>query len=142
MIDVLFVALVAVAIYNPTLPLWILVSMVVVSDALFGAVDGWVYFGLMALIDLLCVIALSSLPYCSRQCVMLIIISILSIVANIVGWLLWYTYQPADFYVNIMVILYIITIIVGLANDRIDGVYTRIYRNITARHLSNDKGGA
>ncbi|AFC22746.1 hypothetical protein VchM-138_0067 [Vibrio phage vB_VchM-138] len=54
MIDVLFVALVAVAIYNPTLTLWILVSMVVVSDALFGAVDGWVYFGLMALIDLLC----------------------------------------------------------------------------------------
>lgn len=123
------------------------VTITICADELFiDAPTEW-YFLLCALADLLIIVLLASLPRPTTLCIRLIYVSLSFIVLQYIGWQMWYLYQPSTLYESLATLLYVVTVGLliydnkGSGNARMDNIWTRIYRHLTARRSSNNKGG-
>lgn len=125
----------------------IFAAITIGADELFGDMSGQWYFVYCALADLLIIVLLASLPRPTTLCIRLIYVSLSFIVLQYIGWQMWYLYQPSTLYESLATLLYVVTVGLliydnkGGSNARLDDIWTRIYRHLVTRRLSNNKGG-
>ena len=75
------------------------------------------YYGIAAMADLLIMILTSQINPMPKMVVNLHRLCLVSIIANGIGWLMWYSYMPPDLYNYFFVALYIWAIIILCERD-------------------------
>jgi len=88
-----------------------------VHELAFKDVDGPQYYGIAAMADLLIMILTSQINPMPRMVVNLHRLCLISIIANGIGWLMWFFYLPPDFYNGIFIVLYAWAIIILCERD-------------------------
>ena len=83
----------------------------------FLADTGVYYYGIAAMADLLIMILTSQISPMPKMVVNLHRLCLISIIANGIGWLMWYFYLPPDFYNGIFIMLYAWAIIILCERD-------------------------
>jgi len=83
----------------------------------FLADTGVYYYGIAAMADLLIMILTSQINPMPRMVVNLHRLCLISIIANGIGWLMWFFYLPPDFYNGIFIVLYAWAIIILCERD-------------------------
>ena len=77
----------------------------------FNDLDGLMYYGSAALFDLLAIILIVNLAIPTVLAKQMITISVVSIIFNYFGWVLWFTYMPPTIYNWSFAVLNLCTII-------------------------------
>lgn len=85
---------------------FVFVGATLLHEFKFSDLDGIAYYGSAALLDLLVLILLSGISPIPRLAVRLQIISLISIIANMAGWLIWFLYLPPTVYDFTFYLLY------------------------------------
>jgi len=78
---------------------------------LFNDLDGLMYYGSAALFDLLAIILIANLAIPTVLAKQMLYISVISIIFNYFGWVLWLTYMPPTLYNGSFIVLNLCTII-------------------------------
>ncbi len=98
----LLIAIVVVAFFQPNAPrLFAALSFVGVTlshELFLSNLDGLQYYGSAALFDLVIIILTSGINPVPKMVIDLHRICMVSIIANLVGWVLWFLYVPPLFY--------------------------------------------
>ena len=114
---VLLVLVFAASLWQPTIPrlYGALVTSVFTTWHYWGYFDmsGLAYYGSAALIDLAIVLALSGIDPVPRMVVRLQFLAILSVVLNLIGWIMWRAYAGPELY-NFAYCLFYLAILVTL----------------------------
>lgn len=97
-ITYLIYALVVVALIQPNAPRLfaavVFVAVISLHEALFSPLDGLQYYGSAALFDLLIIVLTSGINPVPRMVLSLHRLCIVSILANMAGWVIWFFYFP------------------------------------------------
>ena len=128
-ITVLLGAIILVAFFQPNAPrLFAALSFVgiTLSHELFlSNLDGLQYYGSAALFDLVIIILTSGINPVPKMVIDLHRICMVSIIANLVGWVLWFFYVPPLFYDASFAVIYTWTLITLINRNGSDvGGYT------------------
>lgn len=138
--DILYPLMLGALIVRPNIPALIYVFMLILLDQASGDTDGSAYFALAALADLLTVVLLSCFKV-SRKIICLMLLCVGSIIINMVGYTMWYLYQPPTLYMWLFGMLYTAAILIILRKDGTDvGGRTTLYFNRTGHHFNADSG--
>lgn len=90
---------------------------VFVHDLFFSSTTGIVYYGSAAMFDLLAIIIISNIQPISKTTIAITNICFLSIVLNLIGWLIWFLYWPPLPYNAAFIILYASAFIALIRQD-------------------------
>lgn len=82
--------------------------------------DGLIYYGSAALLDLVIMILISGIVPTPRMVIKLNLICLVSIIINMVGWVVWLNYLPPTAYNIAFMALYAWTLAVLLKRDKCD----------------------
>lgn len=102
-----------------------------------GLFNGFLYYFTAAMTDLVIIKLISLLPI-TRTNYRLQVIALVSIVANFIGWLLWFFYLPPMLYNLVFMIIYLATLVVMLFKSA-DGNCKINYRRVTIRGSNNPR---
>ena len=91
---------------------------------LFNDLDGLMYYGSAALFDLLAIILIANLAIPSVLAKQVLYISVISIIFNYFGWVLWLTYMPPTLYNGSFIVLNLCTIICLIRRESGHGRHT------------------
>lgn len=125
--------LVIALILRPHKASFIFVMSASLFDILFGELDGSVYFFAAALCDFTVTGLLFNLRL-SRKVLDVMKLSIVSLCLNLLGWVLWFLYQPPDIYTGLFGIFYIAAIAIMLKKDDTDVGGTPVHINYSGYH--------
>ncbi len=92
-------------------------SIIALSDIIIGDTGGESYFLLDGLSNLFILIALSSMVIINDLARKLSIVCLLSVLANVVGWIMWENYLPIQIYNIMFVGLYSYAVIIILTPE-------------------------
>lgn len=125
----LLIAIVVLAFFQPNAPRFfaalIFVGITLSHELFLSNLDGLQYYGSAALFDLAIIILTSGINPVPKMVINLHRICIVSIIANLVGWVLWFLYVPPLFYDASFVLIYVWTLITLIHRNRSDvGGYT------------------
>lgn len=125
----LLIAIIVVAFLQPNAPrLFAALSFVGVTlshELFLSNLDGLQYYGSAALFDLVIIILTSGINPVPKMVIDLHRICMVSIIANLVGWVLWFLYVPPLFYDASFVLIYAWTMITLINRNGSDvGGYT------------------
>ena len=84
----------------------IFAASLLIHDRFLAELDGLLYYGSAAIFDLAVITWLANLRQTCKLTVNLLRVSLVSIVLNFGGWLMWITYQPPALYNLSYIILY------------------------------------
>jgi hypothetical protein len=104
MIDAAFASLLLISILCRNIPILFFALMCILHDALFGAHEGFAYYGTAALFDYLVLLIM-------RRSINVQLICLASIAFNTFGYIAWFLYLPPTLYGYSLLSLYIITAI-------------------------------
>lgn len=123
-ISILLAALVLAALTQPTAPrlfaAFIFVGVTLSHDFLLSDLDGFAYYGSAALFDLCIIAATSGINPIPRTVITLHKICLVSMMANLFGWILWFSYFPPDVYNAILMATYTWALITLIIRGRAD----------------------
>lgn len=149
----LFYALTVVAFIQPNAPRFfaavLFVSITLTHEIFLSHLDGLMYYGSAALLDLAIIVLTSGINPVPRMVLSLHRVCIASIVLNLAGWVLWFFYFPPLLYDLAFVTLYAWALWIFTKRDRADvGGYTlgswascfRFDRSAWAIHLIKHGG--
>lgn len=152
-ITTLFVGMCIVAFIQPNAPRFfaavIFVSITLLHELFLSHYDGLLYYGSAALFDLAIIILTSGINPVPRMVLSLHRICIVSILVNLLGWVIWFFYLPPLTYDLAFVVLYAWALITLINRNGLDvGGYTldswatcfRFNRNTWGLYL-NKHGG-
>lgn len=105
--------LIAALIIRPHRASFLFVFVATMFNVLFGDVDGHYYFPLAAFSDFI-VTGLLFHFRIDRKVYEIMVMSVVSLMLNLLGWLMWYTYQPPDLYVTLFGIFYVAVVVLIL----------------------------
>lgn len=112
----IYAVLIAALLLRPHKACFVLVCVASIFDFTCGDLDGSLYFPLAALCDFTVTGLLFNLRI-DRKVYEMMLMSVISLILNLSGWLLWYTYQSPDMYVTLFDVFYIFTIMLILRKD-------------------------
>lgn len=98
----------------------IYIGLVWAADIFFGHLPGKEYFVTMALFNSLILICFRFFVNQTALGVRLSYVSLLSIITNAVGLIMWWNYQSPTLYVNMFIVLYGVAIVSLLKQDDSD----------------------
>ena len=93
----------------------------ILHDSFLGGLDGYLYFVSAAFVDLLIIVILGLTLSANVLAFKLQVLSLLSIVTNSIGWLLWLNYSQSYLYAYIFAALYLSAIIIIMQRGRYVG---------------------
>lgn len=100
-------------------------ASLLIHDVFLSKLDGLFYYGSAALFDLIVITWLANLRQTSRLTVNLLRLSLVSIVLNFSGWIMWIMYQLPALYNLSYIVLYLCAIIALIKKEGLgDGSYT------------------
>lgn len=108
--------LIAALIIRPHRASFLFVTVATVFNMVLGDIDGLYYFPLAALSDFI-VTGLLFHFRIDRKVYEVMVMSVVSLALNLLGWLMYYTYQPPDLYVALFGIFYIMATVLILRKD-------------------------
>jgi hypothetical protein len=85
----------------------IYLTVVMVHELVFKDIGGPYYYGIAAMADLLIMILTGQITPMPKMVINLHRLCLVSIVANGIGWLMWFSYMPPDLYDYFFMALYI-----------------------------------
>lgn len=135
----MYSVLVAALLYRPTKASFIFVATATFFQYACGNLDGQYYFTLGAACDLI-VAAMLFREKITRRVLNLILLSLISIILNLSGNLMWWFYQPLGWYSQSFQYLYLIAFAVILCKDDEDVRCSAFYFN-NATHRPNAFSG-
>ena len=135
----IYAFLIAALIVRPSYPTFLFVASATLFQLVLGDADGSVYFLLAAFCDYMVAGLLYRFGQ-SRKSLDMMLISIVSIILNLTGWILWYFYLPPDVYVGLFGVLYTVAIITILRKDGEDVGGTEIHIDYASHHSNADSG--
>lgn len=112
----MYAALIAALLIRPSLASFLFVAVATLFQITCSHMNGSAYFVLAATCDFAVAGTLSGLVI-SRKSVNIILISLISLLLNLCGYLMWWFFQPLDWYVSAFHWLYILAIAVILCKD-------------------------
>jgi len=115
----IYVLLIASLLVKPHKASFLFVVSATLFNILCGNMDGSIYFIAAALCDFT-VTGLLFRFGISRKALDMMLLSVVSLALNLLGWLLWYLYQPPDLYVGLFGVFYTVAIVVILKKDGAD----------------------
>lgn len=123
----MYTFLIASVIARPRGASFLFVMVATLFQELCGNLDGSIYFFLAAFCDFI----VAGILYrfgTSRKSLDMMLISIVSMLINLMGWPLWFFYQPLDVYAAMFTMLYCAAILTILKKDSDDagGIAVRI----------------
>lgn len=131
----IYTFLIAALLLRPHKASFIFVACATLFNILFGNLDGSIYFFAAALCDFVVTGLLFNLRI-SRKVLDVMLVSIVSLGLNLVGWILWYLYQPPDIYTGLFGILYTTAIVVILKKDGTDVGGTTLHIDYSVHHTN------
>lgn len=108
--------LIAALIIRPHRASFLFVFVTTMFNVLFGDTGGHYYFPLAAFCDFI-VTGLLFHFRIDRKVYEVMVMSVVSLMLNLLGWLMWYTYQPPDLYVTLFGIFYAAAVVLILRKD-------------------------
>ena len=102
MIDAAFASLLLVSILCRNAPILFFAFMCILHDVIFGAYDGFAYYGTAAMFDYLVLLVM-------RRSINVQLICLAAIAFNAFGYIAWFLYLPPTLYGYSFLSLYIIT---------------------------------
>jgi len=121
MIDALIFVMAVTILFQPTIKRLCValsfVSAISLHDYLLSNHEGLAYYGSAALFDLAIMFFIRWINPISLMSLRLSMISVISIMLNFAGWILWITYQPPTIYNYAFVALYTISILTLIKRD-------------------------
>jgi len=128
-ITLLIYAVVIVSFIQPNAPRFfaaiIFTSITLLHELLFSSYDGLQYYGSAALFDLAVIVFTSGINPVPKMVLSLHRICIVSIFANLTGWVLWFFYYPPLVYDVTFIAIYTWTLIILVKRSGLDvGGYT------------------
>lgn len=152
-VTILICLIIAMAFIQPNAPRLfaavIFVGVTALHEVFFSDYDGLQYYGSAALFDLAIIILTSGINPIPKMVLSLQKICIVSIVANLVGWILWFLYYPPLLYDLAFVVIYAWTLIILIKRNGLNvGGYSmdswascfRFNRNPWVVYFSKNKG--
>lgn len=121
------------------------VAIASLFNVVCGNLDGSLYFPLAALCDFFVTGLLFNFRI-DRKVFEMMLVSVISITLNLLGWVMWFTYQPPDIYVTLFGIYYIAVIALILRKDdkhvirRVEGD-VRLYIDYAFHHPDVNTSG-
>jgi len=112
----IYAALIAAILIRPHRATFTFVAAASLFNLALGDIDGFYYFPLAALCDFVVTGVLFNFRT-DRKVFEMMVVSVISITLNLLGWVLWFTYQPPDLYVTLFGIFYIVVIMLILRKD-------------------------
>lgn len=123
-ISVLLAALALAALTQPTAPrlfaALIFVGVTLSHEFILSDLDGFAYYGSAALFDLCIIAATSGINPIPRMVITLHKICLISMGANLFGWILWFSYFPPDAYNALFSAIYLWALITLIIRGRVD----------------------
>ena len=124
MITILIYSLFVIACFQPNKLRFaaavIFAGVTVSHELLFSSLDGLAYYGSAALLDLLIIILISRLEPVTNTVLMLNKICLMSILANLTGWTMWFFYYPPTIYDVFYIFIYAWALFVLIKRDSCD----------------------
>jgi hypothetical protein len=115
----MYALLIASVIARPRGASFLFVMVATLFQKLCGNLDGSIYFFLAAFCDF-AVVGILYRFGTSRKSLDMMLISIVSMLINLMGWFLWFFYQPLDIYAATFTMLYCVAIFTILKKDSDD----------------------
>lgn len=112
----IYAALIAALLIRPHKAAFTFVAVASLFNLACGNLDGSYYLPLAALCDFTVVGLLFNFRI-DRKVFEMMVMSMISLTLNLVGWLLWFTYQAPDLYVNLFGVFYVVVIMLILRKD-------------------------
>lgn len=135
-----YVALIAALMVRPHKACFVFVFVATIFHITCGELDGSLYFPLAALCDFTVTGLLYNLRI-DRKVYEMMLMSVISLILNLVGWLLWFTYQPPDAYVTLFGIFYITVIVLILRKDDKNAGGIGLYIDYAVHHPDVNASG-
>lgn len=129
----MYTFLITSVIVRPRRASFLFVVTTTIFHELCGNLDGSIYFFLAAFCDFI----VAGILYrfgTSRKSLDMMLISIVSMLINLIGWLLWFFYQPLDVYVAMFVMLYCAAILTVLKKDSVDAGGIAVHIDDSGHH--------
>lgn len=115
-ITILICLIIATAFFQPNAPrlyaALVFVGVTALHEVFFSNYEGMQYYGSAALFDLAIIIIASGINPVPKMVLSLQKICIVSIVANLAGWIMWFLYYPPIIYDLAFVAIYAWTLII------------------------------
>jgi hypothetical protein len=105
MIDAAFASLLLISIICRNIPVLFFVCICILHDVIFGAYEGFAYYGTAAMFDYLVLLVM-------RRSFGVQLICLVSIIFNMFGYMDWFLYLPPTLYDYSLLFLYMITAVV------------------------------
>lgn len=125
-ITFLIYALLVVAFIQPNAPRFFaavsFVSIIALHEFLLSDLDGLQYYGSAALLDLLIIVVTSGINPVPKMVLSLHKLCIASILANALGWVIWFFYFPPLVYDAAFVLIYTWALIILIKRDGLHGM--------------------
>ena len=129
----MYAFLIASVIVRPRGASFLFVMVATLFQELCGNLDGSIYFFLAAFCDFIVAGILCRFGT-SRKSLDMMLISIVSMLINLIGWLLWFFYQPLDVYVAMFTMLYCAAILTILKKDGDDAGGIAVHIDNSGHH--------
>lgn len=128
-ITILIFLIIAIAFFQPSAPrlyaALVFVGVTTLHEVFFSNYEGLQYYGSAALFDLAVIVVASGINPVPKMVLNLQKICIVSIVANLAGWVMWFLYYPPLAYDLAFVVIYAWTLIVLIKRTGLNvGGYT------------------
>ena len=111
-----YAVLIAALLVRPHKACFVFVFVATMFNIVCGDIDGFFYFPLAALCDFTVTGLLFNFRI-DRKVYEMMLMSVVSLIQNQVGWLLRFTYQAPDLYVTLFGIFYIVATVLILRKD-------------------------
>ena len=125
-LTLLIYAIVVVAFIQPNAPRLfaavIFMGVTLLHELFLSSYTGLIYYGSAALLDLAIIIIISGINPVPKMVLRLHNICIVSIFANLVGWILWFFYYPPLVYDTAFAAIYIWVLITLIKRDGLNGM--------------------
>jgi hypothetical protein len=105
------------------------VAITLTHELLLSTAGGFLYYGSAALFDLVIMLFIANASHVSRTSVMMLKVCLASILANMIGWSLWFSFWPPIVYNILYIFIYSWALLVLLNQDEI----INVGRSIMAR---------
>lgn len=129
----MYTFLIASLIVRPRRASFLFVLAATLFQELRSNLDGSIYFFLAAFCDFIVAGVLYHFGT-SRKSLDMMLISIISMSINLTGWLLWFFYQPLDFYAAMFTVLYCAAILTILKKDSDDAGGIAVHIDNSGHH--------
>lgn len=150
LMEVIRIALVVAVLFQPNAPrlfaAFVFVGANVFHYIYLSELDGMLYYGIAALVDLAMVILTSGIRPIPRMVLTLHKIALVSIAANMYGFILWFNYLPPTTYDSafILIYLWLLLTLIRKGGKRVGGFtissWTTCFNfNHSSRRVSGDK---